>query len=62
MARTKKIKIKKPKIRITVDKVPRTKQYRVQITENEDFLGRRTFNLRKDAEEYKKRLKQRYKR
>jgi len=45
------------KKRITVSKVPTTGQYRVQITKDGEFLGKRTFNLRKDAEAYKKRLK-----
>jgi len=47
------------KKRITIDKVPMTGQYRLQITENGVFAGKRTFNLRKDAEEYKKKLAKR---
>jgi len=42
---------------LSYNKVLMTGQYRVQITKDGEFLGKRTFNLRKDAEAYKKRLK-----
>ena len=44
------------KKRITIDKIAITGQYRLQITENGNFAGKRTFNKRKDAEAYKKKL------
>jgi hypothetical protein len=59
----------KRKVVVYVDKVYSTGQYRVQMVEHvtyatgnktENFLGKRTFNMRKDADAYAKQMRQRY--
>lgn len=60
----------KKTIRVSVDKVPSTGQYRVQIvatlhyadgSKASDLVGKRTFNLRKDAEKWAKDIRKNYK-
>lgn len=60
----------KRKVRVYVDKVYSTGQYRVQIIEivkypsgevSENFLGKRTFNMRKDADAFAKKQRKKYK-
>ena len=52
---------KVPKVKVWVDKRPVHKDYRVQITQGENFLGKRIFKLRKDAEVFAKKTRKKYK-
>lgn len=50
----------KSSLKIYVDKVPSTGQYRVQTLKGNTVVDKKTFDMRKDAEAYKLRQKRKF--